>query len=56
MEGFFERVKELRDRERCKKLPDEYFVVLITEEALPTYQPRLSIRYTNARKHTLRVL
>ena len=39
-EGFFEQVKELR--ERCKQLPAEYFVVLvgemITEEALPTYQ------------------
>ncbi|KAH9752549.1 Stearoyl-(acyl-carrier-protein) 9-desaturase 5 [Citrus sinensis] len=43
-EGFFEQVKELR--ERCKQLPAEYFVVLvgemITEEALPTYQTMLN--------------
>ena len=44
-EGFYEQVKELR--ERAKELPDEYLVVLIgdmiTEEALPTYQSRLTI-------------
>ncbi|KAH9755658.1 Stearoyl-(acyl-carrier-protein) 9-desaturase 5 [Citrus sinensis] len=43
-EGFYEQVKELR--ERCKQLPAEYFVVLvgdmITEEALPTYQTMLN--------------
>ncbi|CDY34739.1 BnaA01g32860D, partial [Brassica napus] len=43
-EGFYDQVKELR--ERCKELPDEYFVVLvgdmITEEALPTYQTMLN--------------
>ncbi|XP_059289092.1 stearoyl-[acyl-carrier-protein] 9-desaturase, chloroplastic, partial [Lycium ferocissimum] len=43
-EGFDEQIKELR--ERCKEIPDEYFVVLvgdmITEEALPTYQTMLN--------------
>lgn len=43
-EGFEEQVKELR--ERCKEIPDDYFVVLvgdmITEEALPTYQTMLN--------------
>jgi acyl-[acyl-carrier-protein] desaturase len=43
-EGFYEQVKELR--ERSKELPDDYFVVLvgdmITEEALPTYQTALN--------------
>ncbi|XVF30231.1 hypothetical protein REPUB_Repub16aG0039800 [Reevesia pubescens] len=43
-EGFYEQVKELR--ERSKEIPDEYFVVLvgnmITEEALPTYQTVLN--------------
>ncbi|KAK4343671.1 hypothetical protein RND71_036765 [Anisodus tanguticus] len=43
-EGFDEQVKELR--ERCKEIPDDYFVVLvgdmITEEALPTYQTMLN--------------
>nr|GMD32906.1 Stearoyl-[acyl-carrier-protein] 9-desaturase, chloroplastic [Ipomoea batatas] len=43
-EGFDEQVKDLR--ERCKELPDDYFVVLvgdmITEEALPTYQTMLN--------------
>ncbi|KAF8393784.1 hypothetical protein HHK36_019982 [Tetracentron sinense] len=43
-EGFFEQVKELR--ERSKALPDDYLVVLvgdmITEEALPTYQTMLN--------------
>ena len=43
-EGFYEQVKELR--ERSKEIPDEYFVVLvgnmITEEALPTYQTALN--------------
>ncbi|KAL5565319.1 hypothetical protein UlMin_028483 [Ulmus minor] len=43
-EGFYEQVKEIR--ERTKEIPDEYLVVLvgnmITEEALPTYQSRLS--------------
>lgn len=43
-EGFYEQVKELR--ERAKEIPDEYFVVLvgdmITEEALPTYQTSLN--------------
>ncbi|EOY08602.1 Plant stearoyl-acyl-carrier-protein desaturase family protein [Theobroma cacao] len=43
-EGFYDQVKELR--ERCKELPDDYFVVLvgdmITEEALPTYQTMLN--------------
>ncbi|CAH9109791.1 unnamed protein product [Cuscuta epithymum] len=43
-EGFHEQVKDLR--ERCKELPDDYFVVLvgdmITEEALPTYQTMLN--------------
>ncbi|KAJ0079489.1 hypothetical protein Patl1_22467 [Pistacia atlantica] len=43
-EGFYEQVRELR--ERCKELPDDYFVVLvgdmITEEALPTYQTMLN--------------
>ncbi|XP_022743454.1 stearoyl-[acyl-carrier-protein] 9-desaturase, chloroplastic-like [Durio zibethinus] len=43
-EGFYDHVKELR--ERCKELPDDYFVVLvgdmITEEALPTYQTMLN--------------
>ncbi|XP_077253007.1 stearoyl-[acyl-carrier-protein] 9-desaturase, chloroplastic-like isoform X1 [Tasmannia lanceolata] len=38
-EGFYEQVKELR--ERAKEIPDDYFVCLvgdmITEEALPTY-------------------
>lgn len=39
-EGFYEEVKELR--ERAMEIPDDYFVCLvgnmITEEALPTYQ------------------
>lgn len=43
-EGFHEQVKELR--ERCKEIPDDYFVVLvgdmITEEALPTYQTMIN--------------
>ncbi|KAL5560080.1 hypothetical protein UlMin_036291 [Ulmus minor] len=43
-EGFYEQIKEIR--ERTKEIPDEYLVVLvgnmITEEALPTYQSRLS--------------
>lgn len=43
-EGFYEQVKELRERSR--ELPDDYFVVLvgdmITEEALPTYQTMLN--------------
>ncbi|XP_042389049.1 stearoyl-[acyl-carrier-protein] 9-desaturase, chloroplastic-like [Zingiber officinale] len=43
-EGFYEEVKELR--ERCKEIPDDYFVCLvgdmITEEALPTYQTMLN--------------
>ncbi|GAY67569.1 Stearoyl-(acyl-carrier-protein) 9-desaturase 5 [Citrus sinensis] len=43
-EGFYEQVKELR--ERCKQLPAEHFVALvgemITEEALPTYQTMLN--------------
>ncbi|KAK6231986.1 hypothetical protein SCA6_002059 [Theobroma cacao] len=43
-EGFYDQVKELR--ERCKELPDDFFVVLvgdmITEEALPTYQTMLN--------------
>ncbi|KAB1218154.1 Acyl-[acyl-carrier-protein] desaturase, chloroplastic [Morella rubra] len=43
-DGFFEQVKELR--ERSKEVPDDYFVVLvgdmITEEALPTYQARIN--------------
>uniref|UniRef100_A0A6B7FFY3 Acyl-[acyl-carrier-protein] desaturase n=1 Tax=Leucas cephalotes TaxID=1260214 RepID=A0A6B7FFY3_9LAMI len=43
-DGFHEQVKELR--ERCKEIPDEYFVVLvgdmITEEALPTYQTMIN--------------
>ncbi|KAL9451166.1 hypothetical protein AB3S75_012839 [Citrus x aurantiifolia] len=43
-EGFYEQVKELR--ERCKQLPAEYFVVLvgdmISEETLPTYQSMLN--------------
>ncbi|GAB4825473.1 Stearoyl-[acyl-carrier-protein] 9-desaturase 7, chloroplastic [Ancistrocladus abbreviatus] len=43
-EGFDEQVKELRDR--AKKIPDDYYVVLvgdmITEEALPTYQTMLN--------------
>ncbi|KAK4359934.1 hypothetical protein RND71_022163 [Anisodus tanguticus] len=43
-EGFDEQVKELR--ERCKEIPDDYFVVLIgdmiTEEALPTYQTMIN--------------
>ncbi|XP_010558572.1 PREDICTED: stearoyl-[acyl-carrier-protein] 9-desaturase 5, chloroplastic isoform X1 [Tarenaya hassleriana] len=43
-EGFYDQVKELR--ERCKELPDDYFVVLVgdmvTEEALPTYQTMLN--------------
>ncbi|KAL5576289.1 hypothetical protein UlMin_017988 [Ulmus minor] len=44
-EGFLDQVKEVM--ERAKEVPDEYFVVLvgdmITEEALPTYQSRLTI-------------
>lgn len=44
-DGFVEQVKELRSR--AKELPDDYFVVLvgdmITEEALPTYQARLTV-------------
>ncbi|KAJ4825663.1 hypothetical protein Tsubulata_043586 [Turnera subulata] len=43
-EGFYEQVRDLR--QRCKELPDEYFVVLagdmITEEAIPTYQTMLN--------------
>ncbi|KAF9674523.1 hypothetical protein SADUNF_Sadunf10G0136000 [Salix dunnii] len=43
-DGFYEQVKELR--ERARELPDDYFVVLvgdmITEEALPTYQTMLN--------------
>ncbi|XWS58906.1 hypothetical protein CRYUN_Cryun08bG0074600 [Craigia yunnanensis] len=43
-EGFYDQVKELR--ERSKELSDDYFVVLvgdmITEEALPTYQTMLN--------------
>ncbi|CAL9128923.1 stearoyl-[acyl-carrier-protein] 9-desaturase, chloroplastic [Musa acuminata AAA Group] len=43
-EGFYEEVKELR--ERSKEIPDDYFVCLvgdmITEEALPTYQTMLN--------------
>ncbi|XVE83225.1 hypothetical protein DITRI_Ditri16bG0070500 [Diplodiscus trichospermus] len=43
-EGFYEQVKELR--ERSKEIPDAYLVVLvgnmITEEALPTYQTVLN--------------
>ncbi|CAN4114945.1 unnamed protein product [Withania somnifera] len=43
-EGFDEQVKELK--ERCKEIPDDYFVVLvgdmITEEALPTYQTMIN--------------
>ncbi|XWS44856.1 hypothetical protein CRYUN_Cryun15aG0085300 [Craigia yunnanensis] len=43
-EGFYDQVKELR--ERSKEIPDEYLVVLvgnmITEEALPTYQTVLN--------------
>ncbi|XP_049372078.1 stearoyl-[acyl-carrier-protein] 9-desaturase, chloroplastic-like [Solanum verrucosum] len=43
-EGFDEQVKELR--ERCKEIPDDYFLVLIgdmiTEEALPTYQTMIN--------------
>ncbi|XP_044498013.1 stearoyl-[acyl-carrier-protein] 9-desaturase, chloroplastic-like isoform X1 [Mangifera indica] len=43
-EGFFEQVKELR--ERAKELPDDYLVAIvgnmITEEALPMYQSRVS--------------
>lgn len=43
-EGFEDQVKELR--ERCKEIPDDYFVVLvgdmITEEALPTYQTMIN--------------
>ncbi|KAL8532999.1 hypothetical protein ACS0TY_009308 [Phlomoides rotata] len=43
-DGFHDQVKELR--ERCKEIPDEYFVVLvgdmITEEALPTYQTMIN--------------
>lgn len=43
-EGFYEQVKELR--ERAKEIPDDYFVVLVgdmvTEEALPTYQTMLN--------------
>lgn len=42
--GFHDQVKELR--ERCKEIPDDYFVVLvgdmITEEALPTYQTMIN--------------
>ncbi|KAL8051924.1 hypothetical protein ABFX02_06G179400 [Erythranthe guttata] len=43
-EGFHDQVEELR--ERCREIPDEYFVVLvgdmITEEALPTYQTMIN--------------
>ncbi|CAA7394030.1 unnamed protein product [Spirodela intermedia] len=43
-EGFFEEVRELR--ERAMEIPDDYFVCLvgdmITEEALPTYQTMLN--------------
>uniref|UniRef100_A0A4P8GLD3 Acyl-[acyl-carrier-protein] desaturase n=1 Tax=Jatropha curcas TaxID=180498 RepID=A0A4P8GLD3_JATCU len=43
-EGFYDQVKELRERSR--ELSDDYFVVLvgdmITEEALPTYQTMLN--------------
>lgn len=43
-EGFYEEVKELR--ERAKEIPDDYFVCLVgdmvTEEALPTYQTMLN--------------
>ncbi|KAH0714222.1 hypothetical protein KY284_007127 [Solanum tuberosum] len=43
-EGFDEQVKELR--ERCKEIPDDYFLVLIgdmiTEETLPTYQTMIN--------------
>ncbi|CAI9090803.1 OLC1v1025658C2 [Oldenlandia corymbosa var. corymbosa] len=43
-DGFEEQVKDLR--ERCKEIPDDYFVVLvgdmITEEALPTYQTMIN--------------
>ncbi|PNT23364.1 hypothetical protein POPTR_008G077900v4 [Populus trichocarpa] len=43
-DGFYEQVKELR--ERARELPDDYFVVLvgdmITEEALPTYQTMIN--------------
>lgn len=43
-DGFYEQVKELR--ERARELPDDFFVVLvgdmITEEALPTYQTMLN--------------
>ncbi|XP_057960332.1 stearoyl-[acyl-carrier-protein] 9-desaturase, chloroplastic-like isoform X2 [Malania oleifera] len=43
-EGFYDQVKELR--ERAREIPDDYFVVLvgdmITEEALPTYQTMLN--------------
>ncbi|OMO57572.1 Fatty acid desaturase, type 2 [Corchorus capsularis] len=43
-EGFYEQVKELRERSR--EIGDEYWVVLvgnmITEEALPTYQTALN--------------
>ncbi|KAH0775672.1 hypothetical protein KY290_007083 [Solanum tuberosum] len=43
-EGFNEQVKELR--ERCKEIPDDYFLVLIgdmiTEETLPTYQTMIN--------------
>lgn len=44
-DGFYEQVRELRSR--AKEVPDDYFVVLVgdmvTEEALPTYQSRLSV-------------
>lgn len=43
-EGFFEQVKELR--ERAKEIPDEYYLILVgdmsTEEGLPTYQTMLN--------------
>ncbi|MQL73192.1 hypothetical protein Taro_005509 [Colocasia esculenta] len=43
-EGFFERVREVR--ERAREIPDEYYVCLVggmvTEEALPTYQSALN--------------
>ncbi|XP_008810268.2 stearoyl-[acyl-carrier-protein] 9-desaturase, chloroplastic-like [Phoenix dactylifera] len=43
-EGFYEEVKELRERSR--EIPDDYYVCLvgdmITEEALPTYQTMLN--------------
>ncbi|XP_038680026.1 stearoyl-[acyl-carrier-protein] 9-desaturase, chloroplastic-like [Tripterygium wilfordii] len=43
-DGFMEQISELR--ERASQIPDDYFVVLvgdmITEEALPSYQTRLS--------------